>query len=90
MMIRKISYLIIIIFIFLTNIKVYAKSEIYVDLTVNEKILTNYDVEKEINYLKILNPQLRELNRKQISQIARNSLINEIINKDELLKFFNF
>ena len=89
-MIRKISYLIIIIFIFLTNIKVHAKSEIYVDLTVNEKILTNYDVEKEINYLKILNPQLRELNRKQISQIARNSLINEIIKKDELLKFFNF
>ena len=90
MMIRKISYLIIIIFIFLTNIKVYAKSEIYVDLTVNEKILTNYDIEKEINYLKILNPQLQELNRKQISQIARNSLINEIIKKDELLKFFNF
>ena len=90
MMIRKISYLIIIIFIFLTNIKVHAKSEIYVDLTVNEKILTNYDIEKEINYLKILNPQLHELNRKQISQIARNSLINEIIKKDELLKFFNF
>ena len=90
MMIRKISYLIIIIFIFLTNIKVHAKSEIYVDLTINEKILTNYDIEKEINYLKILNPQLRELDRKQISQIARNSLINEIIKKDELLKFFNF
>ncbi len=90
MMIRKIFYLIIIIFIFLTNTKVYAKNEIYVDLTVNEKILTNYDIEKEINYLKILNPQLRELNRKQISQIARNSLINEIIKKDELLKFFNF
>ena len=90
MMIKKISYLIIIIFIFLTNIKVHANSEIYVDLTVNEKILTNYDIEKEINYLKILNPQLRELKRNQISQIARNSLINEIIKKDELLKFFNF
>ena len=90
MMIKKISYLIIIIFIFLTNIKVHAKSEIYVDLTVNGKILTNYDIEKEINYLKILNPKLQELDRKQISQIARNSLINEIIKKDELLKFFNF
>ena len=75
---------------FLTNIKVHAKSEIYVDLSVNEKILTNYDIEKEINYLKILNPQLQKLDRKQISQIARNSLINEIIKKDELLKFFNF
>ncbi len=75
---------------FLTNIKVHAKSEIYVDLSVNEKILTNYDIEKEINYLKILNPQLQKLDRKQISQIARNSLINEIIKKDELLKFFSF
>ena len=63
-MIRKISYLII-IFIFLTNIKVHAKSEIYVDLTVNEKILTNYDVE-EINYLKILNPQLQEIENKSL------------------------
>ena len=89
-MIRKITYLIIVIIIFFTNTKVHAKSEIYVDLTVNEKILTNYDIQKEINYLKILNPQLQELDRKQISQIARNSLINEIIKKDELLKFFNF
>ena len=89
-MIRKILYLTITIIILLTNTKVQAKNEIYVDLTINEKILTNYDIEKEINYLKILNPKLQELDRKQILQIARNSLINEIIKKDELLKFFNF
>jgi len=90
MIIKKITYIILITVLFLTNAKVYAKNEIYVDLTVNEKIITNFDIQKEINYLKIINPQLQALDRKQISKIAKNSLINEVIKKDELLKFFNF
>ena len=90
MIIKKVIYLILITVLFFTNAEVYAKNEIYVDLTVNEKIITNFDIQKEINYLKIINPQLQALDRKQISKIAKNSLINEVIKKDELLKFFNF
>ena len=81
MIIKKITYIILITVLFLTNAKVYAKNEIYVDLTVNEKIITNFDIQKEINYLKIINPQLQALDRKQISKIAKNSLINEVIKK---------
>lgn len=90
MIIKKVIYLILITVLFFTNAEVYAKNEIYVDLTVNEKIITNFDIQKEINYLEIINPQLQALDRKQISKIAKNSLINEVIKKDELLKFFNF
>ena len=70
MIIKKITYIILITVLFLTNAKVYAKNEIYVDLTVNEKIITNFDIQKEINYLKIINPQLQALDRKQISKIG--------------------
>ena len=90
MIIKKVIYLILITVLFFTNAEVYAKNEIYVDLTVNEKIITNFDIQKEINYLKIINPQLQALDRKQISKIAKNSLINEIIKKKQLKKIFNF
>ena len=46
-----------------------------------DEIITNYDVEKEINYLKILNPNLNSLNKDQIMILAKSSLVNEIIKK---------
>ena len=51
---------------------------------VEDKIITNHDVKKEVNYLKILNPQISQLEDKQISGIAKNSLINEIIKINEI------
>ena len=53
---------------------------------VEDKIITNHDVKKEVNYLKILNPQISQLEDKQISGIAKNSLINEIIKINEIKK----
>lgn len=38
-------------------------------------------------YLKILNSNLNKLDNKKILQLARNSLINEVIKKKEILKF---
>ena len=67
----------------------YSNNEIYVAVTVNEKIITNYDLKKEISYLKILNPELNQLDIDKITKIAKNSLVNEIIKKDELSKYFN-
>ena len=36
----------------------------------------------------MLNPQLKELDKKKIYKIAKNSLINEIIKKNEVKKYF--
>ena len=56
-------------------------ANINIVITVDNEIITNYDLKKESNYLKILNPNLSELDDNQIIKLAKNSLINEIIKK---------
>lgn len=87
-MYKKIIILSVILFLFLT--KAYSEKSIYIVVSVNDEIITNLDVEKESQYLKMLNPQLKELDKKKIYKIAKNSLINEIIKKNELKKIFKF
>ena len=65
-------------------------NDIMISVKVNEKIITNHDILREIEYLKILNPQLKQLDLKRNYKIAKNSLINEIIKKNELTKYFKF
>ena len=77
--------LFVIIFFFFTNL-VSTDENIFIVSIVEDKIITNQDVNKEINYLKILNPQISKLDEKQIQLIAKNSLINEIIKIKEIKK----
>jgi hypothetical protein len=53
---NKNYYIILIVFLFFLT-KVFAQ-ELKIIATVNNNIITNQDVEKEIKYLGILNPKL--------------------------------
>ena len=64
-------------------------SNINIIASVDEEIITNYDVTKELRYLKILSPNLNSLNKKQLSELAKQSLIKEIIKKKEISKLVN-
>ena len=79
------TYISIIIF-FLIFGKSLAKENVFIVLNIDDQIITNYDIIKELDYLKILNPNLSQLNNKQIQEIAKNSLIKEIIKKKEIEK----
>ena len=57
-------------------------AEVSIVAKVDNEIITNYDVKKESYYLKILNPNLKNLNDNQIFKLAKISLINEIIKKE--------
>ena len=82
-------FLFVLIFV-LFNSTVFAKKNVFIIAKVNEKIITNLDIEKEASYLKILNPQLEKIEKDKILKISKNSLINEIIKKDETKKFFDY
>lgn len=87
-MIKK-NFLILFLFINLFFIT-FSQANIYIEATVDDKIITNYDVKKESEYLKILNPNLQQLNNQKILDLARISLINEIVKKKEIIKFIDF
>ncbi len=62
-------------------------SKINIIASVDNEIITNYDVLKEGRYLKVLNPNLNNLSKEQITELAKQSLIKEIIKKKEVSKF---
>ncbi len=86
-MFKKIFF-ILSIFIFLIS-NSFSKDNVYIVVTVDEQILTNFDIKKESDYLKALNPKLVRLSKKEIFKLSKESLINEIIKKKEIEKVFS-
>ena len=82
---KKISFFfILIIIVLLSNTSYsYENSIIY---KINNEIITEYDVKKEANYLRALNPNLKKLNISKLTKLALNSIIREKIKKIELEK----
>ena len=66
-----------------------SQTKIYIEASVENEIITNYDIQKEIRYLQILNNDLKNLNDTKKIEIAKTSLINEIIKKKEIIKIFD-
>ena len=75
-------------FLILTN-NIHADS-IKIIAKVDNSIITNLDIKNEIEYLLFLNPKLKQLNQSKINEIAKNSLITEIIKKKELNRIYDF
>lgn len=86
-MLKKILFIFLIIISLISSSQ--SKDNVYILLTINGEIITNYDVNKEGDYLQILNPNLRQLKKDKIFQIARDSLVREIIKKNEIKKIFD-
>jgi len=63
-------------------------SEVFIVAKVNQEIITNIDLNFEKRYLVSLNPNLKKLDQKRITEYAKNSLINEKIKKIEIEKRF--
>ena len=55
---------------------------------VNNQIISNVDIIKETKYLLALNKNLQNIDDQQAINFAKNSLIREIIKKEEIEKFY--
>ena len=86
-MLKKILILLLIQFLLIS--KLSSSENITIVGKIANKIITSYDVKKEMSYLKILNSNLSNLDDKKIFEIGKNSLVNELIKKKELEKFFD-
>lgn len=80
---KKFYIALLVIFFCLIN---FLNANIKIVVNVNDEIITNHDIYKESNYLKILNPQITILENDKIFELAKDSLINEIIKKKEINK----
>ena len=86
-------FLILVLFFITPNNFIIASSEIkenYILIKINNEIITVIDVNDEMSYLGAINKNFRSLSKEKKFDIAKNSLIREVIKKDELLKYFIF
>ena len=67
----------------------YSEINLKIIMKINNQIITNYDLEKEAKYLLALNPRLKEIDEKNLMDIAKRSLIKEKIRKNEIMKYKN-
>lgn len=78
-------------FIFLTlfflQCKITYSVENKITHKINNEILTLIDIKNEEKYLSALNPNLNNLEKEKIFEIAKNSLIREVIKKNEILNY---
>ena len=63
-------------------------NEVKILAKVNNNIITNIDVKNEYNYLITLNTSLKEIDKQQVLQYAKDSLIKEKIKEIEILKIY--
>ena len=79
-----------VLFLFIIGIKnSFSSSKIFIKVKIDNEIITNHDILKESEYLKLLNPDLLKLNENEILNISKNSLINQIIKKKEIEKYLD-
>ena len=84
----KYFFFLIILFSIISNKSIYS-SEVYVVSKVNNIIITNVDVENEYRYLIALNNDLKNIDKKKIMKLAKNSIIKEKIKETELKNHFD-
>ena len=82
---KKIIYFFV-IFLFQNNF--INSSEVKIVTKVNSEILTNIDLENESKYLLIQNTNLKNLNKNELFELSKNSLIRQILKKEEVKKYF--
>ena len=88
MLSKKIYNFFLILIFILISINIYSK-EIKIISKINNEIITNIDLENHIKYLLITNSNLKDLNKKELIELSKNSLINEILKKKEIDKFLS-
>lgn len=78
-------FLLAILFIFVSSVKA---QDVKIVAKIENNIITNIDVEKEFDYLVSLNTSLKNIDKTQVFEFAKDSLIKENIKKIEIMKFY--
>ncbi len=82
---KKINLIIFTVFLFNISLSSYSL-ENKIIFKINNEIITTFDITREFKYLTLINPKVINLDKKEIFEISKNSIIREKIKKIEILK----
>ena len=84
---KKLRVLLIIFLILFLNIKISIALENKILFKVNNEIITTIDIFEEIKFLKSFNPEINDLNEKDLFEISKNSILRDKVKKIEIMNF---
>ena len=85
----KLFRIIVILFLILSyTTKTFSNDNIKIKIKIDNEIVTNFDLKREKDYLLALNPNLKELKNELQDKIAKDSIVREVIKKNEVKKYF--
>ncbi len=82
---KNFSFVVLLFIFFSENLSALENKIIY---KIDNKIITSIDIENEKNYLIALNPNLKNLNNKEIIEISKKSIVREKIKEIEIRNQF--
>ena len=86
-LIKKLKNLIIILLIITLNIIQSIALENKILFKVEDEIITSIDIYEEIEFLKIFNPEINNLEKSELLEISKNSILRDKIKKIEIMNF---
>ena len=84
---KKLRVLLIIFSILFLNIKISIALENKILFKVDNEIITTIDIFEEIRFLKSFNPEINDLNEKDLFEISKNSILRDKVKKIEIMNF---
>ena len=84
-LIKKVKTLFILL-LFVLNFQNLNALENRILFKVDNEIITTIDIYEEINFLKAFNPEINNLDEKELIEISKNSILRNTIKKIELKK----
>ena len=84
---KSIYFLIPILIVFIFHSKNISAIENKILFKVDNEIITSIDILEELNFLKVFNPGINNLDKREQLEISKNSIIRDKIKKIEIMNF---
>ena len=81
------NILLFVLLFILLNFKSLIAFENKILFKVDNEIITSIDIYEEIQFLKTFNPELENLEEKELFEISKNSILRDKIKKIEIMNF---
>ena len=82
---KKFKIILVILLSYFLNIKNTIAFENKILFKVDNEIVTTIDIYEEIKFLKTFNPELKSLNKEELFEISKNSILKDKIKKIEIM-----
>ena len=82
---KKFKIILVVLLLFFLNIKNTIAFENKILFKVDNEIVTTIDIYEEIKFLKTFNPELESLNKEELFEISKNSILKDKIKKIEIM-----